>query len=129
MKLKIYVFEQVLKNKEDKLIKSYNLLKTSDYINNNAKIIIKKDINTYLFTNKMLANADFSEYNGNLQDFNLKTDEEFEEFNGLFHALFVCVTEKATYYNFYVAIQTPLGFTHKKTRANPIILDEDTIQF
>ena len=129
MKLNIYVFEQVLKNKEDKLIKSYNLLKTSDYIKSNSKIVIKKDINTYLFTNKMLAKAEFSEYNGKLQDFNLKSDEDIEEFDGVFHALFVCITEKATYYNFYVAIKTPLGLVHKKTRLNPIILDENTIQF
>lgn len=128
MKLDIYVFEQVLLNKEDKLIKSYNLLKTKDYVNG-AKVIAKKNINTYTFTNKMLAKADFSNYKGKLSDFNLKSDEDIEEFDGIFHALFICITEKAVYYNLYISIETPLGLVHKKTRLNPIIINENTIQF
>lgn len=126
MIVEIYIYEQTT-GKEDK--KQYNLLKTKDYINNNTKIIAKKNINTYVFTNKMLAKSDFSVYKGKLSDFNLKSDEDIEEFDGVFHTLFVCITEKAIYYNFYIAIETPLGLVHKKTRLNPIILDEKTIQF
>lgn len=130
MKTEIIVYEQEKINKEDKIVNRYNLLKTSEYINNNAKIIAKKNINTYTYTNKRLANANFTEYQGDLKDFNLKIDnKKITTFDGIFELLVICITENATYYNMYIAVNTPLGMVHHKVTLNPIILNENTIQF
>lgn len=130
MKVEIVIYEQEKINKEDKIVNRYNLLKTSEYINNNTKIIAKKNINTYTYTNKKLANANFVEYNGNLKDFNLKVDnEKIVTFDGIFELLVMCITENAIYYNMYITVETKLGMVHHKVRLNPIVLDEHTIQF
>ncbi len=129
MKTQIYVYRQRKINKEDKIKNVYDLLKTKEYIENHTEIVQKKNINTFVFTNQKLANANFIEYKGKLDDFNLKTDDNFEEFDGIFEALFICITDDAVYYNMYVAISTPLGMVHKKVKLNPIILDIHTIQF
>lgn len=128
MKCKIYVYRQERVSKEDKIINKYHLLKTDEYINNHTEIIQKKNINTFVFTNQKLANANFTEFKGKLSDFNLKSDE-IEEFDGIFEALFICITDDAVYYNMYVTVLTPLGMVHKKVTLNPIILDVNTIQF
>ena len=129
MKVEIYVYRQEKFNKEDKLINKYHLLKTDEYINNHHnEIIQKKNINTFVFTNQKLADANFTEFHGKLSDFNLKSDE-IEEFDGIFETLFICITDDAVYYNMYVAVSTPLGMVHKKVKLNPIVLDEHTIQF
>lgn len=130
MKVEIVVYEQKKINKEDKIVNKYNLLKTSEYINNNTKIIAKKNINTYTYTNKKLADANFVTYDGNLKDFNLKVDnEKIVKFNGIFELLVICITENATYYNMYITVETALGMVHHKVKLNPIVLDEHTIQF
>ena len=130
MKVDIIVYEQEKFNKEDKIINRYNLLKTNEYINNNSKVIAKKNINTYTYTNKKLADANFVKYNGSLKDFNLKVDnEKIATFDGIFELLVICITENAIYYNMYITVETPLGMVHHKAKLNPIILDEHTIQF
>lgn len=130
MKIEIIVYEQEKVNKEDKIVNRYNLLKTSEYINNNSKIIAKKNINTYTYTNQKLANANFVTYNGELKDFNLRIDNKnITTFNGIFELLVICLTDKGTYYNMYITVETPLGMVHHKVSLNPIILDEHTIQF
>ena len=130
MKVDIVVYEQQKLNKEDKIINTYNLLKTSEYINSNSKIIAKKNINTFTYTNKKLANVNFVKYNGDLKDFNLKIDNSsITTFSGIFELLVICITENATYYNMYITVETPLGMVHHKVKLNPIVLDEHTIQF
>ena len=131
MKVEIIVYKQEkINNKEDKIINRYHLLKTNEYINDNNQIIAKKNINTYTYTNKKLANANFVEFNGKLSDFNLKIDNSnITTFNGIFELLVICITENATYYNMYITVETPLGMVHHKVKLNPIILDKHTIQF
>ena len=108
MKVDIVVYEQQKLNKEDKIINTYNLLKTSEYINSNSKIIAKKNINTFTYTNKKLANVNFVKYNGDLKDFNLKIDNSsITTFSGIFELLVICITENATYYNMYITVETP----------------------
>lgn len=127
MKVKIIVYQQTIKNKEDKQIKTYNLLDTDDFIKgvNTVKV---KGVNTFNRTNKALTESEFTVFNGDLSDFNLKSDK-IDAFNGIFHLLVVCVTKKATYYNMYVTTETPLGMVHHTVRANPIIKDNHTIDF
>ena len=130
MKVEIIIYQQEKINKEDKIVNRYNLLKTREYINDNNKIIAKKNVNTYTYTNKKLANANFVEYNGELKDFNLKIDNSnITTFNGIFELLVICITENAIYYNMYITVETPLGMVHHKVKLNPIVLDEHTIQF
>lgn len=127
MKVNIIVYQQTIKNKEDKKIKTYNLLDTNDFIKgvNTVKV---KGVNTFNRTNKALTESEFTVFNGNLSDFNLKSDK-IDTFNGIFHLLVVCVTKTGTYYNMYVATETPLGMVHHTVRANPIIKDNHTIDF
>lgn len=127
MKVDIIVYRQTIKNKEDKEIKSYDLLDTNDFINgvNTVKV---KGVNTFNRTNKALTESEFTVFNGELSDFNLKSDK-LDSFNGIFHLLVICVTKTATYYNMYVATETPLGMVHHTVRANPIIKDNHTIDF
>ena len=127
MKVDIVVYEQQKLNKEDKIINTYNLLDTDDFIKgvNTVKV---KGVNTFNRTNKALTESQFTVFNGTLSDFNLKSDK-IDAFNGIFHLLVVCVTKKATYYNMYVATETPLGMVHHTVRANPIIKDNHTIDF
>ena len=127
MKVDIIVYQQTIKNKEDKEVKTYNLLDTDDFIKgvNTVKV---KGVNTFNRTNKALKEAEFTIFNGDLSDFNLKSDK-IDAFNGIFHLLVVCVTKKATYYNMYVSTETPLGMVHHTVRANPIIRDNHTIDF
>ena len=127
MRVKIIVYQQTIKNKEDKQIKTYNLLDTDDFIKgvNTVKV---KGVNTFNRTNKALTESEFTVFNGDLSDFNLKSDK-IDAFNGIFHLLVVCVTKKATYYNMYVTTETPLGMVHHTVRANPIIKDNHTIDF
>ena len=127
MKVDIIVYQQTIKNKEDKEIKTYNLLDTDDFIKgvNTVKV---KGVNTFNRTNKALTESQFTVFNGTLSDFNLKSDK-IDAFNGIFHLLVVCVTKKAIYYNMYVTTETPLGMVHHTVRANPIIKDNHTIDF
>ena len=127
MQVDIIVYQQTIKNKEDKEVKTYNLLDTDDFIKgvNTVKV---KGINTFNRTNKALTECEFTVFNGDLSDFNLKSDI-IDAFNGIFHLLVFCVTKKATYYNMYVATDTPLGMVHHTVRANPIIKDNHTIDF
>lgn len=130
MKVEIIIYEQEKINKEDKIVNRYNLLKTGEYINNNTKVIAKKNVNTFSYTNKKLANVNFVEYTGDLKDFNLKIDnKKITTFNGIYELLVVCITDNAIYYNMYITVETPLGMVHHKVTLNPIILDEHTIQF
>lgn len=127
MKVDIIVYRQNIKNKEDKKIKVYDLLDTNDFINgvNTVKV---KGVNTFNQTNKALTESEFTVFNGALSDFNLKSDK-IDSFDGIFHLLVVCVTKTGTYYNMYVATETPLGMVHHAVRANPIIKDHHTIDF
>ena len=127
MKVDIIVYQQTIKNKEDKQVKTYNLLDTNDFIKgvNTVKV---KGVNTFNRTNKALTESEFTMFDGELSDFNLKSDK-IDSFNGIFHLLVVCVTKTATYYNMYVATETPLGMVHHTVRANPIIKDNHTIDF
>lgn len=127
MKVQIIVYKQEKISKEDKEIKTYNLLDTNDFIRgvNTVKV---KGVNTFQRTNKALTESDFTMFNGNLSDFNLKSDK-IDAFNGVFHLLIICVTKNATYYNMYVATETPLGMVHHSVRANPIIRNNNTIDF
>lgn len=127
MKVDIVVYEQQKLNKEDKIISTYNLLDTDDFIKgvNTVKV---KGVNTFNRTNKALTESQFTVFNGTLSDFNLKSDK-IDAFNGIFHLLVVCVTKKAIYYNMYVTTETPLGMVHHTVRANPIIKDNHTIDF
>ena len=127
MKVDIIVYRQNVIIKEDKERKQYDLLDTNDFVNhvNTVKV---KGVNTFNRTNKALTKSEFTVFNGELSDFNLKSDK-IDSFNGIFHLLVVCVTETATYYNMYVATETPLGMVHHTVRANPIIKDNHTIDF
>lgn len=127
MKVDIIVYRQNVILKEDKELKKYDLLDTNDFINgvNTVKV---KGVNTFNRTNKALTESEFTVFNGELSDFNLKSDK-IDSFNGIFHLLVVCVTKTATYYNMYVATETPLGMVHHTVRANPIIKDNHTIDF
>ena len=127
MKVDIIVYRQNVIMKEDKELKKYDLLDTNDFINgvNTVKV---KGVNTFNRTNKALTESEFTVFNGDLSDFNLKSDK-IDSFNGIFHLLVVCVTKTATYYNMYVATETPLGMVHHTVRANPIIKDNHTIDF
>lgn len=127
MKVDIIVYRQTIKNKEDKEIKSYDLLDTDDFIKG-VNTIKVKGVNTFNRTNQALTNSEFTVFNGELSDFNLKSDK-IDKFNGIFHLLVICVTKTATYYNMYVATETPLGMVHHTVRANPIIKDKHTIDF
>ena len=130
MKVEIIIYKQEKISKEDKIINQYHLLKTDDYINNNVEVIAKKNVNTFSYTNKKLANVNFVEYNGDLKDFNLKIDNKnITTFNGIFELLVICITDKGIYYNMYITVETPLGMVHHKVSLNPIILDKHTIQF
>ena len=129
MKVEIIIYRQEKVNKEDRIINQYHLLKTDEYIENNTEIVQKKNINSYVFTNQKLASANFTKFNGKLSDFNLRSDDELDEFDGIFEMLFICITDDAVYYNMYIAVATPLGMVHKKVKANPIIVDAHTIQF
>lgn len=130
MKVEIVIYKQEKVSKEDKIVNKYHLLKTDDYINNNVEVIAKKNINTFSYTNKKLANVNFVQYNGDLKDFNLKIDNKnITTFDGIFELLVGCVTDKGVYYNMYIAVETPLGMVHHKVSLNPIILDKHTIQF
>lgn len=125
MKVDIIVYRQHVVMKEER--KQYDLLDTNDFINhvNTVKV---KGVNTFNRTNKALTKSKFTVFNGELSDFNLKSDK-IDSFNGIFHLLVVCVTKTATYYNMYVATETPLGMVHHTVRANPIIKDNHTIDF
>ena len=127
MKVDIIVYRQNVIVKEDKELKKYDLLDTNDFINgvNTVKV---KGVNTFNRTNKALTESEFTVFNGELSDFNLKSDK-IDSFNGIFHLLVICVTKTATYYNMYVATETPLGMVHHTVRANPIIKDNHTIDF
>lgn len=127
MKVQIIVYKQEKISKEDKEIKEYNLLDTDDFVKgvNTVKV---KGVNTFQRTNKALTEAEFTVFNGKLSEFNLKSNE-IDAFNGIFHLLVICVTKNATYYNMYVAKQTPLGMVHHPVRANPIIRNSNTIDF
>lgn len=127
MKVNIIVYRQTIKNKEDKQVKTYDLLDTDDFIKgvNTVKV---KGVNTFNRTNKALTESEFTLFDGELSDFNLKSDN-IDNFNGIFHLLVICVTKTATYYNMYVATETPLGMVHHTVRANPIIKDNHTIDF
>lgn len=127
MKVDIIVYRQNVIVKEDKELKKYDLLDTNDFINgvNTVKV---KGVNTFNRTNKALTESEFTVFNGELSDFNLKSDK-IDKFNGIFHLLVICVTKSATYYNMYVATETPLGMVHHTVRANPIIKDNHTIDF
>ena len=130
MKVEIVIYKQEKVSKEDKITNQYHLLKTDDYINNNVEVIAKKNINTFSYTNKKLANANFTEYQGDLKDFNLKiNNKKITTFDGIFELLVICITDNAIYYNMYIAVNTPLGMVHHKVTLNPIILDKNTIQF
>lgn len=127
MQVDIIVYRQTVKDKEDKKVKTYDLLDTNDFIKgvNTVKV---KGVNTFNRTNKALTQSEFTVFNGELSDFNLKS-EKIDKFNGIFHLLVICVTKSATYYNMYVATETPLGMVHHTVRANPIIRDNHTIDF
>ena len=127
MKVDIIVYRQNVIVKEDKELKKYDLLDTNDFINgvNTVKV---KGVNTFNRTNKALTESEFTVFNGELSDFNLKS-AKIDSFNGIFHLLVICVTKTATYYNMYVATETPLGMVHHTVRANPIIKDNHTIDF
>ena len=127
MKVDIIVYRQNVIVKEDKELKKYDLLDTDDFIKgvNTVKV---KGVNTFNRTNKALTESEFTVFNGELSDFNLKSDK-IDKFNGIFHLLVICVTKSATYYNMYVATETPLGMVHHTVRANPIIKDNHTIDF
>ena len=127
MKVDIIVYRQNVIVKEDKELKKYDLLDTNDFINgvNTVKV---KNVNTFNRTNKALTESEFTVFNGELSDFNLKSDK-IDKFNGIFHLLVICITKSATYYNMYVATETPLGMVHHTVRANPIIKDNHTIDF
>lgn len=127
MKVDILIYRQKVSKKEDKDIKSYDILKTSDFING-GNTVEAKNVNTYVRTNKALASCDFTVFNGQLEDFNLRHDT-IKEFNGIFHLLVVCVTKKGTYYNMYIAVETPLGMVHHAVKCNPIIRGTNTIDF
>lgn len=127
MQVDIIVYRQTIKNKEDKQVKTYDLLDTDDFIKgvNTVKV---KGVNTFNRTNKALTNSEFTVFDGELSDFNLKSDK-INKFNGIFHLLVICVTKSATYYNMYVATETALGMVHHTVRANPIVKDNHTIDF
>lgn len=127
MKVDIIVYRQNIIEKEDKQVKKYDLLDSNDFIKgvNTVKV---KNVNTFHRTNQALRNVDFTVFDGELSDYNLKSDN-INSFNGIFHLLVVCVTKTATYYNMYVATETPLGMVHHTVRANPIIRDINTIDF
>lgn len=127
MKVTMLVYKQVIIDKEDKQIKQYHIIDTESYLNGSNKVLTK-NVNTFLKTNQLLADVDYSKFDGDLKDFNLKNDD-IESFNGIFHALVICVTPSATYFNMYVGVETPLGIVHKKVNCNPIIRDKNTIDF
>ena len=127
MNVKIIIYRQNIKIKEDKELKSYDVLNTKDFING-INTVEAKNVNTYVRTNKALTSCDFSTFEGQLEDFNLKHDK-IKTFDGIFHLLVVCVTKKGTYYNMYIAKNTPLGLVHHSVKCNPIIRSENTIDF
>lgn len=127
MKVNMLVYKQRIENKEDKNIKKYDIIDTKSYLDGEMRVL-SKNVNTFLKTNQLLANVDYSEFKGQLEDYNLKHDN-IETFDGIFHALIVCVTPSATYFNMYIGVQTPLGISHKKVNCNPILRDINTIDF
>lgn len=124
----ILVFKQK-KDKEDK--KSYDLLSTSDYLNG-KETVKKSNINTFLYTKKVLVNTDIIDLYVTLQDLNFKSDtlDETKHINGLFKLVTICITDTGEYVSAYVLVKNSGLLVHYQVKANQLIIKKDgTITF
>jgi hypothetical protein len=124
----IIVFKQKT-NKEDK--KSYDLLSTKDFLNG-KETVKKSNINTFLYTKKVLVNTDIIDLYTTLQDLNLKSDtlDETKHINGLFKLISICITDTGEYVSAYVLVKNSGLKVHYQVKANQLIVSPDgTITF
>lgn len=126
---KIIVFKQeVVSNKEDKIIKNYHLLNSDSYLKGEEKIE-EKNVNTFELTDRILANCPISFIDCTLKDINCSyKDNNTHKINGFFECLIVCITNKGTYKNMYIVEKNKFGMlTHKKVNSNALITSNGVI--
>ncbi len=128
MKLEVLVFEQCIKNKEDKSVKSYNLLDADDYLKG-KKTVVKKDINTFETTDRFLANVNISYIDFTLKEINCSLDDlNTQKFNGFFECVVICITPKGTYKNMYVLKKNKFGMClHIKVKSNCLVTENGVL--
>lgn len=126
---KIVIYKQKTLKKEDKIFKKYDVLDTDEYIKNNKEIVIKKDVNTFEYTDKVLANTNITYIDTTLKELKCKLDDnDTIKINGFFELIIICLTDKGIYKNMYVVRKNKLGMlTYDKVNSQAIITKNGVI--
>ena len=125
----IVIYKQRTFKKEDKILKKYDVLDTNEYINNNKEIVLKKDVNTFEYTDKVLANTNITYIDTTLKELKCKLgDNDTIKINGFFEVIIVCLTDNGIYKNMYVVRKNKFGLlTYDKVHSQAIITKNGVI--
>lgn len=119
---KVVVYKQKISKKEDKELKSYDLLDTDKYLQGIEKVQVS-DINTFKHTDNVLADTSITFADITLSDIKCTlNDVDTVKIDGFFEVVFICITNKGVYKNMYIVRKNKLGMlTYDKVNSKAII--------
>lgn len=125
---KVVVYKQKINKKEDKEIKTYDLLDTDKYLQGIEKVQVS-DINTFKHTDNVLADTSITFANITLSDIKCSlNDVDTTKINGFFEVVFICITNKGVYKNMYIVRKNRLGLlTYDKVNSHALITKKGVI--
>ena len=124
----VIIYKQKIINKEDKEIKKYDLLDTDKYLQGIEEVKMS-DINTFKYTDEILANTSITFADITLADIKCSLDDlDTIKINGFFEVVIVCITNKGVYKNMYVVRKNKLGMlTYDKVTSHALITPKGVI--
>lgn len=119
---KVIIYKQKTFKKEDKILKKYDVLDSEEYING-KEVCLEKDVNTFKYTDKVLADANITYIDTTLKELKCKLgDNDTIKINGFFEVIFLCLTDTGIYKNMYVIRKNKLGMlTYDKVNSQALI--------
>lgn len=125
---KVVVYKQKISKKEDKEVKSYDLLDTDKYLKGIEEVQVS-DINTFKHTDSVLANTSITFADITLAEIKCTlNDIDTTKINGFFEVVFICITNKGVYKNMYIVRKNKLGMlTYDKVNSHALITKKGVI--